>query len=71
MGQRADINVINMETLGLNTPKMAWDLPAGGRRLVQRAKGYEMTMCNGIPIVEHDEILDSRPGGLVRRGALR
>lgn len=68
VGQRADINVIDMERLGLSMPKMAWDLPAGGRRLVQRAKGYEMTICNGVPIVEHDEILDSRPGGLVRRG---
>jgi N-acyl-D-aspartate/D-glutamate deacylase len=70
VGQRADVNVINMQKLGLNRPEMAWDLPAGGRRLVQRARGYDLTMCNGVPIVENDEILDARPGGLVRRGQL-
>ncbi|MGB0648016.1 MAG: N-acyl-D-amino-acid deacylase family protein, partial [Bradymonadia bacterium] len=67
VGKRADINVIDMNQLKLNLPKMAWDLPAGGRRLVQRASGYALTLCNGIPILENDEILDARPGRLVRR----
>ena len=66
VGKRADINVIDMHQLKLNLPKMAWDLPAGGRRLVQRASGYALTLCNGVPILENDEILEARPGRLVR-----
>ena len=67
-GMRADVNVIDYNNLALELPKMKWDLPAGGRRLTQRAQGYVATICAGEFIVEDDELTDARPGALVRRG---
>ncbi len=66
-GLRADVNLIDHENLSLNAPAMVWDLPAGGRRLVQRAHGYVATLCAGEVIVENDAITPNRPGRLVRR----
>ena len=45
---------------------MAYDLPTGARRLVQRGSGYVMTMVSGVPIVENDEFTGALPGKLVR-----
>jgi N-acyl-D-aspartate/D-glutamate deacylase len=45
---------------------MAFDLPAGGRRLVQRARGYDATFVAGTQTVDHDEFTGERPGRLVR-----
>ena len=47
-------------------PEMIFDLPAGGRRLVQRVDGYDMTICSGVPIFEKGEETGARPGKLVR-----
>ena len=44
-GLKADMNVIDFDGLHLHRPKMIFDLPAGGRRLVQKVDGYEMTIC--------------------------
>ena len=65
-GYRADLNIIDMEHLCLRRPEMRFDLPAGGRRLVQRAVGYRMTLCNGVPIVENDTLTEQRPGRLLK-----
>jgi N-acyl-D-aspartate/D-glutamate deacylase len=65
-GYRADVNIIDYDKLSLDAPKMAYDLPAGGRRLVQRAEGYEMTICAGEVIMKQGEPTDARPGTLVR-----
>ena len=65
-GYRADVNVINYDELALEAPQMVFDLPAGGRRLVQRAQGYDYTICAGEIIVDHGEPTTARPGGLVR-----
>lgn len=65
-GYRADVNVIDYDALQLGAPKLAYDLPAGGRRLVQRAQGYEMTICAGEVVMEKGEPTDARPGGLIR-----
>ncbi len=46
-GYRADVNVIDFERLTLHEPEVVYDLPAGGRRLVQRATGYEATIVAG------------------------
>src|SRR5439155_21801443 len=46
-GYRADINVIDYENLTLHAPQVAYDLPAGGRRLIQRASGYVVTIVAG------------------------
>ena len=51
-GMKADVNVIDFDGLRLHAPKMIFDLPAGGRRLVQHVDGYDMTICSGTPIFE-------------------
>jgi N-acyl-D-aspartate/D-glutamate deacylase len=68
VGMRADLNVIDLPRLALRRPVMRRDLPAGGKRLVQRADGYLATLVAGIPIAEHGELTGARPGGLVRMG---
>ena len=65
-GMKADVNVIDFDGLHLHAPKMIFDLPAGGRRLVQHVDGYDMTICSGTPIFEKGEETGARPGKLVR-----
>ena len=65
-GLKADVNVIDFDGLHLHSPKMIFDLPAGGRRLVQHVDGYDMTICSGTPIFEKGEETGARPGKLVR-----
>jgi N-acyl-D-amino-acid deacylase len=65
-GMRADINVINFDQLTFTMPRMAYDLPANGRRLVQQATGYEATFVAGVQIVESDLFTGALPGKLVR-----
>ena len=68
-GMKADLNVIDFDRLGFTRATMAHDLPTGARRLVQQAQGYEMTVANGVPIVEHDAFTGALPGRLVRSGS--
>ncbi|HMV67005.1 MAG TPA: amidohydrolase family protein [Myxococcota bacterium] len=65
-GMRADVNVIDFDRLGFGRVHMAWDLPAGGRRLVQRATGYRLTLVAGVPTRVDDEATGATPGRLVR-----
>lgn len=65
-GLKADVNVIDFDGLRLHSPKMIFDLPAGGRRLVQHVDGYDMTICSGTPIFEKGQETGARPGRLVR-----
>lgn len=67
-GMRADLNVVDLSRLSLRRPVMQHDLPAGGRRLVQRADGYLATLVAGQSIVERGELTGARPGRLVRLG---
>jgi N-acyl-D-aspartate/D-glutamate deacylase len=67
-GMRADLNVVDFPGLSLARPVMQRDLPAGGRRLVQRADGYLATLVAGVPIAEHGVLTGARPGQLVRMG---
>ena len=63
-GLRADINVIDYDHLTFGAARMAHDLPAGARRLVQKAQGYEATFVAGVQIVDHDEftcVLQGQP----------
>ena len=69
VGMRADVNIVDMSRLALLRPVMQRDLPAGGRRLVQRADGYIATLVAGVPIAENGELTGARPGRLVRMGA--
>ncbi|WP_006245982.1 N-acyl-D-amino-acid deacylase family protein [Mycolicibacterium tusciae] len=65
-GKKADINVIDMDALSLHPAKMAYDLPAGGQRLVQGASGYSATIVSGV-VTRRDSVdTGARPGRLVR-----
>lgn len=66
-GKVADINLIDFAALRLHRPEALFDLPAGGRRLVQRAEGYEMTIKAGEVIFRRGEHTGALPGKLVRR----
>jgi N-acyl-D-amino-acid deacylase len=68
-GKRADINLIDLEGLRLHAPEMVFDLPAGGRRLVQHVEGYRATVVAGQVTLEHGELTGARPGQLVRGSA--
>ena len=65
-GYKADVNVIDMERLHLHAPKTAYDLPAGGRRLSQRADGYEATIVSGQITYRNGQSTGALPGRLVR-----
>ncbi len=65
-GYRADINVIDMTALRLHRPQMLFDLPAGGRRLVQRADGYRHTIVAGQETYGNGVATGSLPGRLIR-----
>jgi N-acyl-D-amino-acid deacylase len=65
-GLRADLNVIDLDGLGFEVPRMAYDLPAGGRRLVQRGRGYVATFLAGVQTVADDEPTGELPGRLIR-----
>jgi N-acyl-D-amino-acid deacylase len=67
-GKRADINVIDLDHLRLYEPEMVFDLPAGGRRLVQRVDGYRHTLVAGEVTFEDGRATGARPGRLVRFG---
>ena len=65
-GLKADINVIDHARMTLRAPHVVYDLPAGGRRLMQRADGYVATVLSG-EIVSRDGVSTGRlPGRLVR-----
>jgi N-acyl-D-amino-acid deacylase len=67
-GLRADINLIDFDGLKLYQPELVNDLPAGGRRFVQRVDGYRATLVGGIPTFEDGEHTGALPGRLVRAG---
>jgi len=66
VGKKADINVIDMDALTLHPARMAYDLPAGGRRLVQGASGYATTIVSGTVTRRDGVDTGARPGRLVR-----
>ncbi|MCP5058148.1 MAG: amidohydrolase family protein [bacterium] len=65
-GMRADVNLIDFDALHLHAPEMVYDLPAEGRRLIQKVDGYRYTIKNGEIIYEDGEPTGTLPGGLVR-----
>jgi N-acyl-D-amino-acid deacylase len=68
-GKIADVNLIDHEHLRLSRPVMAFDLPAGARRLLQRAEGYIATIVSGEVAFEHGEHTGVLAGHLVRSGS--
>jgi N-acyl-D-aspartate/D-glutamate deacylase len=67
-GLRADVNVIDFDALKLHKPELVHDMPANGRRFVQRVEGYEATLVAGLPIFERGQHTGAMPGRLVRAG---
>ncbi|MEQ9464161.1 MAG: amidohydrolase family protein [Haliea sp.] len=65
-GYKADINVIDFDRLALRVPEITYDLPSGGRRLVQRAEGYVATLVNGVPVYRNGQATGALPGQLIR-----
>ncbi len=65
-GRRADLNVIDFERLGNDLPQMVHDLPFGGSRYMQAARGYDLTLVNGVVTRRNDQDTGARPGRLLR-----
>jgi N-acyl-D-aspartate/D-glutamate deacylase len=65
-GMKADLNVIDMDALEVEAPSMAYDLPAGGKRLLQGAKGYDATIVSGEVIYRKGQPTGALPGKLIR-----
>lgn len=65
-GYRADVNVIDFDNLAVRRPEMRYDLPAGGKRLLQAADGYVATVVRGEVTYQSGEATDALPGRLVR-----
>ncbi|RYG04538.1 MAG: D-aminoacylase, partial [Caulobacteraceae bacterium] len=65
-GMKADFNLIDYDKLAIMAPEMAFDLPAQGRRLIQRAQGYAATIVSGVVTFEAGEATGEMPGKLIR-----
>jgi N-acyl-D-aspartate/D-glutamate deacylase len=68
-GFKADLNLIDYEHLKLHQPQMVYDLPSGGKRLVQGADGYLLTLCSGEITYQNGKHTGAMPGRLIRGGA--
>ena len=67
-GLRADLNLIAPQRLSVGTPALVRDLPAGGKRFLQKAQGYVGTWVAGVAVQREGQITAARPGQLVRMG---
>ncbi len=65
-GYKADVNIIDYDKLALNQPTVVHDLPAGGRRLDQTARGYDATIVAGQVVYRNGQPTGALPGKLVR-----
>ena len=65
-GYKGDLNVIDYDHLRLHPPHVQSDLPAGGRRLMQKADGYAATVVSGVVTYRHGEPSGALPGRLIR-----
>jgi N-acyl-D-amino-acid deacylase len=66
VGYKADINVIDHQHVRAQLPRVVYDLPAGGRRLIQEAEGIVATFVSGVPIAIRGKPTGSLPGKLIR-----
>jgi len=67
-GMKADLNVIDLDALAIEPPRMSYDLPAGGKRLLQASRGYRATVLSG-QITYRDGVATNRLPGKLLRGA--
>ena len=68
-GMKADVNVIDLDALALSRPEIVYDLPAGGRRIIQKVRGYKATVVSGQITFEDGTATGVLPGRLVRGSA--
>jgi N-acyl-D-aspartate/D-glutamate deacylase len=66
VGLKADLNVIDYDRLRLRRPEVVYDLPAGGKRLLQRTDGFDATIVSGAIVYRHGEPTGALPGRLLR-----
>ena len=66
VGKKADVNVIDWDRLGCDKPYVVHDLPAGGKRLMQKVHGYDATIVSGRVTYRDGEATGELPGRLVR-----
>jgi N-acyl-D-aspartate/D-glutamate deacylase len=66
VGMKADINILDYDYMQLRSPEVVYDLPAGGKRLVQRTDGFDATIVSGAVVYRHGEPTAALPGRLVR-----
>jgi N-acyl-D-aspartate/D-glutamate deacylase len=69
VGKKADVNVIDWDRLGSDAPYVVSDLPAGGKRLLQKVHGYDATIVSGAVTFRMGEPTGVLPGRLVRQAA--
>lgn len=65
-GMKADVNVLDLDGLKLRPPEVVFDLPAHGRRMIQKADGYRATIVAGECVYENGEPTGALPGSLLR-----
>ena len=65
-GMRADINIVDYDALQLSAPKVHYDLPAGGKRILQHCTGFDATLVAGIPTWRDGKATGALPGRLLR-----
>ncbi len=65
-GYKADVNVIDYDRLHLHPPKVHYDLPVGGRRLLQQVDGYDATIVSGVVTQRGGTSTGAHPGQLIR-----
>ncbi len=68
IGRRADLNLIDPQRLSMGAPRLVRDLPAGGKRFLQKGEGYIGTWVAGQRVQHDGAITSARPGRLVRSG---
>lgn len=66
VGKKADLNVIDFDNVGFDRPYVTFDLPAGGRRLLQKASGYDATIVSGAITYRNGEATGNLPGRIVK-----
>lgn len=69
VGLRADINIVDYDAMILPSPQVHYDLPAGGKRLLQQMRGIDATLLVGQPVWRNGEATGTLPGRLLRSGA--
>ncbi|MCH9672530.1 MAG: amidohydrolase family protein [Gammaproteobacteria bacterium] len=70
-GYKADFNLIDFDALRLERPEVVYDLPAGGRRIVQKAQGYRHTFVSGVEVMTDGVATGELPGKLLRGAQTR